>query len=156
MVTYGDLMDTGRDQELDAFWLEVLHRAKMLLSDMNVGGFHQWKEAIGDNNVNRLLKLMELIISPDSNQLEINFLTEFIIKNFDGEEFFRCFKISGKKIIKESMKGDIYCMPVLYVIIQYLANDSDTVCPSYFEHNKKTNPTQSFRFNPDQEDIKSR
>lgn len=137
-----------KEKELEAFWLEVMHRAKMLLSDMNVGSFYQWRKTVGDRKIKRLLKLMELLLCPESNKLEINFLMEMIISQLNGQEFFSCFKISGKKIIKEGMKGDIYCLPVLYVLIRYLTDNMNIIQASDFEHYQETDLNQTFRFNP--------
>lgn len=143
------LMSDVRQKELEAFWLEVIHRAKMLLSDMNVGSFYQWRESVGDRKIKRLLKLMELLLCPESSKLEINFLIDMIISQLNGQELFSCFKISGKKIAKEGMKGDIYCMPVLYVLIRYLIDNTRIVSPSDFELDREANLNLTLRFNPD-------
>ncbi|HAU6732978.1 TPA: hypothetical protein JEL83_002894 [Salmonella enterica subsp. enterica serovar Elisabethville] len=142
-------MSDARQKILEAFWLEVLHRAQMLLSDMNVGNFYQWRETVGDKEINRLLKLMELLLCPESNKQEICFLIEVINSQLNGEELFNCFRISGKKMIKEGVKGDIYCMPVLYVLIRYLTDNTKTVHTSNFENHQETSPDQIFRFTPD-------
>ncbi|EAM2857306.1 hypothetical protein AIR33_21405 [Salmonella enterica] len=142
-------MSDARQKELEAFWLEVMHRARMLLSDMNVGSFYQWRKNVGDRKVKRLLKLMELLLCPESNKLEIKFILEMIIDQLNGQELFSCFKISGKKIIKEGMKGDIYCLPVLYVLIRYLTDNMKIISLSDFEHCQETDLNQTFRFNPD-------
>ncbi|HHR4183562.1 hypothetical protein [Citrobacter cronae] len=142
-------MSDARQKELEAFWLEVMHRAKMLLSDMNVGSFYQWRKTVGDRKIKRLLKLMELLLCPESNKLEINFLIEMIISQLNGQELFSCFKISGKKLIKEGMKGDIYCLPVLYVLIRYLTDNMKIIQASDFECYQESDLNQTFRFNPD-------
>lgn len=47
------------------------------------------------------------------------------------------------------MKGDIYCMPVLYVLIRYLVDNADLVHTSNFECCQEAHLDKIFRFNPD-------
>lgn len=146
----GVFMGDARQKVLDAFWPEVLHRAKMLLSDMNLSRFYQWKETVSDREISRLLKLMELLIYPEKNSLETKFLIEMINTQLNGHTLFSCFKTSGKKIIKAGMKGDIYCMPVLYVLIRYLIDNENIVFMSSFERypGQKVHLNQTYRFSP--------
>ena len=146
----GVFMGDARQKVIDTFWPEVLHRAKMLLSDMNVGRFYQWKETVSDSEISRLLKLMELLIYPENNNLETKFLIEMINTQLNGHILFSSFKTSGKKIIKEGMKGDIYCMPVLYVLIRYLIDNENIVFLSSFERHpgQKAHSDQTYRFSP--------
>ncbi|EBH9039126.1 TPA: hypothetical protein GND40_003668 [Salmonella enterica subsp. indica] len=136
--------------DADAFWPEVLHRAKMLLSDMNVGNFYQWRNTVGDTEIKRLLKLMELLVSPGSDKLETKFLIEMLNSRLNGHALFSCFKTSGKKMIKEGIKGDQYCMPVLYVLIRYLVDDESIVVLSKFEIQveQEKRSKQTYKFNP--------
>ncbi|EDZ3529574.1 hypothetical protein HBZ11_001759 [Salmonella enterica] len=115
----------------DNFWDEVIHRSKNQLHDMNVRSFHEWRSTTGDREVNRLLNLMELLLSPDNHPFEIKFFIELINYRVHGSMLFSCFKSSGKTIIKQGMKGDIYCLPVLYVIIRYLIDNSPIGSPDY-------------------------
>ncbi|ECL5314051.1 hypothetical protein FTF93_23465, partial [Salmonella enterica] len=59
---------------------------------------------------------------------------------------FSCFRSSGKTIIKQGMKGEIYCVPVLYVIIRYLIDDSRKLSPSYCKE-KEIDISQIFQPN---------
>lgn len=145
-------MSYTQQEVLESFWLEVLHRAKMLLSDMNVGSFYQWRETVGDKKINHLLKLMELLLCSESDRLEINFLMKFIIEQLHGPQLFSCFKISGKKLIKEGIKGDVYCMPVLYVLINYLINNEKTINSVDFDRYQELQINQVFKFIPEKTD----
>ncbi|MGK0600919.1 hypothetical protein ACSFCS_11500 [Yokenella regensburgei] len=146
------MSEAGQDVVLEAFWPEALHRAKMLLSDMNIGSFNQWRETVGNREINRLLKLMELLVTPEDNGLETKFLTEMINNQLNGADLFSCFKTCGKRIQKKGMNGDIYCIPVLYLLIRYLT-DPDNKNINYasdFEHHNEqgTRLKRNFRFKP--------
>lgn len=134
-TVHGVLMNNIQQKQLETFWAEVLHRSKMQLSDMNVGKFNQWRKIIGDRKINRLLKLMEVLLSPDNNQ-------------FNGQLLFSCFRTSGRIIVKEGMKGDIYCMPVLYVIIRHLIDSISTDTTEHSEQNLDIDLKQMFTSNP--------
>ncbi|HHA3413990.1 TPA: hypothetical protein ACODJW_004736 [Salmonella enterica subsp. enterica serovar Muenchen] len=115
------MLDVDQEQS-DAFWAEVLHRAEMQLSNINVGGFTRWRRIVGNSKIHKLLQLMELLLHPDNNENEIAFIINYINNRLNGTLLFACFKKSGKILIKKGMAGDKYCMPVLYVIIRHLMN----------------------------------
>lgn len=142
-------MDDTKQKILEYFWLEVLHRAQMLLSDMNIGSFYQWSESVGNKEIHRLLKLIELLLWPDKNTQEVIFLTGIINYKFNAEQLFSCFKISGITIIREGMKGDIYYMPVLYVLIRYQVDNAEMVHPSNFECCQAAHLDKIFTLNSD-------
>ncbi|EAA8170049.1 hypothetical protein B5R10_002940 [Salmonella enterica subsp. enterica serovar Adelaide] len=143
------MMNETKQKTLESFWVEVLHRAQMLLCDMNLGSFYLWSESVGNKEIRRLLKLMELLLWPDEDKQEVIFLTKMINYKFNGEQLFSCFKISGKTIIREGMNGDIYCMSVLYVLIRYLVDNTEIVHTSNFEYCQEAHLDKIFRFNPD-------
>ncbi|OPW91571.1 hypothetical protein HVZ38_18965 [Citrobacter freundii] len=142
------MMNNIKQKQLETFWIEVLHRSKMQLSDMNIGKFHQWRAIIGDRKINRLLKLMELILCPDNNKVEIKFIIDLINNQLNGQLLFSCFRTSGRIIVKEGLKGDIYCMPVLYVIIRYLIDNSTTALSVNKEQDQDVDIKQMFISNP--------
>ncbi|POT25590.1 hypothetical protein C3433_18575 [Citrobacter freundii] len=142
------MMNNIKQKQLETFWIEVLHRSKMQLSDMNIGKFHQWREIIGDRKINRLLKLMELILCPDNNKVEIKFIIDLINNQLNGQLLFSCFRTSGRIIVKEGLKGDIYCMPVLYVIIRYLIDNSTTALSANKEQDQDVDIKQMLISNP--------
>ncbi|HHZ8254967.1 TPA: hypothetical protein ACWMDS_004653 [Escherichia coli] len=117
--------DIEKKQSED-FWAEVIHRSKIQLCDMNVGSFHQWRAAVGDREITRLLNLMELLLSPDNHKFEVKFFIDWINCRINGALLFRCFRTSGRTLIKQGLKGEIYCIPVLYVIIRYLIGETQT------------------------------
>ncbi|EIM0565697.1 hypothetical protein LMN34_004771 [Salmonella enterica] len=53
--------DIGRQKQSDDFWAEVIHRSKNQLSDINIRKFQEWRIMVGDKEINRLLRLMELL-----------------------------------------------------------------------------------------------
>ena len=147
-TVHGVLMNNIQQKQLETFWAEVLHRSKMQLSDMNVGKFNQWRKIIGDRKINRLLKLMEVLLSPDNNKFEIKLIIYLINNQFNGQLLFSCFRTSGRIIVKEGMKGDIYCMPVLYVIIRHLIDSISTDTTEHSEQNLDIDLKQMFTSNP--------
>ncbi|RDA61924.1 hypothetical protein DVH07_18425 [Hafnia paralvei] len=110
----------------DFFWTEVLRRSKIQLYDMNIGSFHKWRESVGESEVNRLLSLMELFLSPDNHRFEVRYFTNWINRRMNGLLLFDCFRTSGRVMLKQCMKGEIYCLPVLYVIIHFLINEENS------------------------------
>lgn len=131
----------------EEFWIEVSHRVKMQLSDINTGSFHQWRRTIGDMKINRLLRLMELLLCPKNSQSEIIFLIDLINRKFRGDILFSCFNKSGKVILNEGMKGDVYCMPILYIVICYLLDNTGGVYPSNKEQDHFISINKRFKFN---------
>ncbi|EIM8435744.1 hypothetical protein LN596_000983 [Salmonella enterica] len=138
--------DIGRQKQSDDFWAEVIHRSKNQLSDINIRKFQEWRIMVGDKEINRLLRLMELLLSPDNQNFEIKFLFDWLNCRINGRFLFSCFRSSGKTIIKQGMKGEIYCVPVLYVIIRYLIDDSRKLSPSYCKE-KEIDISQIFQPN---------
>ncbi|ECM0309683.1 hypothetical protein DH07_24130 [Salmonella enterica subsp. enterica serovar Muenchen] len=138
--------DIGRQKQSDDFWAEVIHRSKNQLSDINIRKFQEWRIMVGDKEINRLLRLMELLLSPDNQNFEIKFLFDWLNFRINGRFLFSCFRSSGKIIIKQGMKGEIYCVPVLYVIIRYLIDDSRKLSPSYCKE-KEIDISQIFQPN---------
>ncbi|EJS6905962.1 hypothetical protein NWL46_003882 [Salmonella enterica] len=123
-----------KQKQYEDFWAEVIHRSKIQLSGMNVGNFHQWRATVGDREIHRLLSLMELLMSPDNHKFETGFLIKWINCRINGPLLFSCFRTSGRTLIRQGMKGEIYCIPVLYVIIRHLADDKKlTISPEYNE-----------------------
>lgn len=120
----GAFMPDIKQKQSEDFWAEVIHRSKIQLSGMNVGSFHQWRATVGDREIHRLLSLMELLISPDNRKFETGFFIKWINCRINGPLLFSCFRTSGRTLIKQGMKGEIYCIPVLYVIIRYLTDDT--------------------------------
>ncbi|ECY2466299.1 hypothetical protein F6819_23635, partial [Salmonella enterica] len=70
--------DIGRQKQSDDFWAEVIHRSKNQLSDINIRKFQEWRIMVGDKEINRLLRLMELLLSPDNQNFEIKFLFDWL------------------------------------------------------------------------------
>lgn len=140
-------MTNSKQEQLDEFWFEVSHRAKMQLCNINVGSFHQWRRTIGDKKIYQLLKLMELLLCPENNQSEITFIIDFINNKLHGEILFSCFNKSGRMILKEGMKGDIYCMPVLYVVICYLLDNTKLFAPFGNDQDPILSINKRFKFN---------
>ncbi|EAT6377308.1 hypothetical protein E5531_26200 [Salmonella enterica] len=138
--------DIGRQKQSDDFWAEVIHRSKNQLSDINIRKFQEWRIMVGDKEINRLLRLMELLLSPDNQNFEIKFLFDWLNFRINGRFLFSSFRSSGKTIIKQGMKGEIYCVPVLYVIIRYLIDDSRKLSPSYCKE-KEIDISQIFQPN---------
>lgn len=138
--------DIGRQKQSDDFWAEVIHRSKNQLSDINIRKFQEWRIMVGDKEINRLLRLMELLLSPDNQNFEIKFLFDWLNFRINGRFLFSYFRSSGKTIIKQGMKGEIYCVPVLYVIIRYLIDDSRKLSPSYCKE-KEIDISQIFQPN---------
>lgn len=146
-------MTNTKQEQLEAFWIEVSHRAKMQLSDINVGSFHQWRSTIGDKEINRLLRLMELLLCSENNQSEITFLIDLINNKLHGEILFDCFNKRSRLILKEGMKGDIYCMPILYVVICYLLDNTKSVTSFDNEQEPTLSINKRFRFNSNSTDL---
>ncbi|EAR5683952.1 hypothetical protein EQV76_18135 [Salmonella enterica] len=110
-------------KQSEDFWAEVIHRSRSQLCDMNIGSFHQWRTTVGDKEIHRLLNLMELLLSSDNHKFEIEFIINWINYRINGPLLFKSFRASGNTIIKQGMKGEIYCVPVLYVIIRSLIDE---------------------------------
>lgn len=106
----------------ELFWSKVLHRAEMQLMDMNIGDFHLWRKKLGDERINWLLTHMKPLLSLSVDRDEvIDFWCDIHhAPNMAG--LLSCFGCSGKVIAKMGAKGDIYCIPVLYIVISYLIN----------------------------------
>ncbi|EED3619807.1 hypothetical protein ER69_00795 [Salmonella enterica subsp. enterica serovar Newport] len=138
--------DIGRQMQSEDFWAEVIHRSKNQLSDINVRKFQEWRTMVGDREINRLLRLMELLLSPDNHDFEIKFFFDWVNCRINGRLLFSCFRSSGKTIIKQGMKGEIYCVPVLYVIIRYLIDDTRRLSPSDYKE-KEIDISQIFQPN---------
>ncbi|EEF6915672.1 hypothetical protein P3N87_004475 [Salmonella enterica] len=113
-----------KQKQSEDFWAEVIHRSNIQLSGMNTGIFHQWRATVGDREIHRLLSLMELLLSPDNHKFEIVFFIKWINCRINGPLLFSSFRTSGRTLIRQGMKGEIYCIPVLYVIIRYLTDDA--------------------------------
>ncbi|ECP5744265.1 hypothetical protein FUA46_26355, partial [Salmonella enterica] len=88
--------DIGRQKQSDDFWAEVIHRSKNQLSDINIRKFQEWRIMVGDKEINRLLRLMELLLSPDNQNFEIKFLFDWLNFRINGRFLFSCFRSSGK------------------------------------------------------------
>ncbi|EDU9604356.1 hypothetical protein YT03_000349 [Salmonella enterica subsp. enterica] len=113
-------MSYMNQRQSEEFWAEVIHRSRSQLCDMNVGVFHQWEKIVGNKEVHRLLNLMELLLSTENHKFEIEFVINWINCRTHGSLLFKSFGASGKTFINKGMNGEIYCIPVLYVIIRSL------------------------------------
>lgn len=139
-------MANTKQEQLETFWNEVSRRAEMQLSDINIGVFHQWRETVGDHKINQLLKLMELLLCPENSKSEVTFLFDFINNKLNGAILFSCFNKSSRGIIKEGMKGDVYCMPILYVVICYFLNNTKAIPLSNHGESQEASINPIFQF----------